>query len=232
MNTFSTEEALKIAFAVYRVNGGYIKETQYDIDGNVSFWGNKDAIRFMFALKAIGECSKNHWVPEQFKPIEITEADVAALESARKHFKRYTFLMIGDDLSQFQKDTFVAFSSEECTSKNVGFVAYVPAMIQREVHDIAYRRKLKNEFADSEIVLDKTVAGEIEIIKSLYIKEHSIYLYIAGVGNNIVVFTKDKKYEIGSKYFIDAKVKGHDVERETRLPMTKLNYVKLSYIEE
>jgi hypothetical protein len=230
MNTFSTEEALKIAFAVYRVNGGYIKETQYDIDGVVARWGNKDTIKFMAALKA--DSGKSYWVPENFTPIKITEADITALESARKHFKRYTFLMIGDDLSRFQKDTFVAFSSEECTVKNVGFIAYIPAMIEREVHDIAYRRRLKNEFADSEIVLSKTVAGEVEILKSLYLKEHSIYLYIAGVGKNLVVFTKDKKYEIGSKYFIDAKVKGHDVERETRLPMTKLNYVKLSYIEE
>ncbi len=227
-----TEEALKYAFAIYRINSGYIKETQYNSEGTVIRWGNKDAVKFMGALAAIQEGSKSHWVPEGFEPITITDEDLAALESARGHFKRYTFLMLGNDLNQFQKDTFAAFGSEECTSKNAGFIAYIPAMIEREVHDIAYRRRLKTEFAESKIILDKVVTGEVEILKSLYLKEHSIYLYIAGVGKNLVVFTKDKKYEIGSKYSINAKVKGHDVERETRLPMTKINYVKLSYIEE
>jgi hypothetical protein len=233
MDTFSTDEALKLSFAIYRINKNYYKETVYDKDGNVSFWGNKDAIKFMFALKAISEGSKNHWVPEQFEPVEVTNEDVAALESARSHFKRYTFLMIGNDLSQFQRDTFAAFSSEECTPKNVGFVAYVPAMIQRELHDLAYRRRLKTDFVDSvHYNVDSSISGELEILRSFYLKDYNLYSYIAGVGGNLVHFNKDKKYEIGSKYSIRAKAKKHEIEYDTRLPMTKLNYVKLSYIEE
>ena len=233
MDTFSTEEALKLSFAIYRINKNYYKETVYDKDGNVSFWGNKDAIKFMFSLKEFGEGSKSYWVPEQFEPIEITEADVAALESARAHFKRYTFLMIGNDLNQFQRDTFAAFNSEECTPKNVGFIAYVPAMIQRELHDLAYRRRVKNDFADSVHYREgAAVDGELEILKHFYLKDYNLYSYIAGVGGNLVHFNKDKKYEIGSKYSIRAKAKKHEIEYDTRLPMTKLNYVKLSYIEE
>jgi len=55
----------------------------------------------------------------------------------------------------------------------------------------------------------------------------SAFLHFGAIGKDLVCFTKKEMYAIGETYEIVGRVKGVDKERDSGLPMTRLNYVKL-----
>lgn len=226
---FPIEKTLEFSFAAYRVNGGYVKTNGYDPAGRVFRFSNKEIIYYM---SNIASKENNTWIPDTFVPVEVTDEDRENVKELHKFFRRYTMLVFGDSLSQFQKDMYTAYSKEKVSSSDLGFIAYIPQFFKNESAELAYRKNLKDSYSDSQHLLTKTVEGVVEILKRIYLKDYAIYLYIAGIDGNLVNFTKPESIEVGSVYSIRAKVKATDVERETKLPMTKLNYVKLSMVEE
>lgn len=226
---FPIEKTLEFSFAAYRVNGGYVKTNGYDPAGRVFRFSNKEIIYYM---SSIASKENNTWIPDTFVPVEVTDEDRENVKELHKFFRRYTMLVFGDSLSQFQKDMYTAYSKEKVSSSDLGFIAYIPQFFKNESAELAYRKNLKDSYSDSQHLLTKTVEGVVEILKRIYLKDYAIYLYIAGIDGNLVNFTKPESIEVGSVYSIRAKVKATDVERETKLPMTKLNYVKLSMVEE
>lgn len=233
MTSYPVEQLLEIAFAAYRVNKGYVKQTSRFTEGKPTVWSNKELISYTAAETLRDKTSVPSWIPDDFKPIEVTDEDRAGVQEAHRFFRRYTMLILGDSLNQFQKDMFSAYSNTEVVSHNkIGFVAYIPAFIKNEGEEIAYKRRLKEDFSESQHLTTKLVNGQAEILKRIYLKEYGMYLYFAGVGKDLVSFTKQERYDIGAIYSIRAKVKNNDTERDSRLPMTKINYVKLNLIEE
>lgn len=228
-----TEYLLELAYAAYRVNNGYVKETQRFSESKPTIWSNRELVLFSASHYFPKEMdTSNEWLPSDFVPLVITDEDRAGVVDAHKHFRRYSFLILGDSLTQFQKDYFTVSCLEMGGRKDVGRLAYVPAFVNREIHDIAYKRRLKDEFTDSEHIQAKEVAGELEILKRIWIKDYATYMYFGNLCGNLVSFSKADMYNVGAMYMLRGRVRSHDRERETDLPMTKLNYVKLSLIEE
>ena len=228
--SYPTDKLLAYAYAIYRINGGYIKHTQRFSEDKPTRWANKEAVAFTAATEFVYSSPFQTWVPPEFTPIEVTDADLENVEKAKKHFRRYTLLSLGDDLSQFQKDIFASICKEENSPKQIGLLAYVPAFVEREMENIFYKRRLKDEFSDSEHIKEALVKQTVEIVKKVPMPNYDTNLYVGVVNGNLVSFTKSESLA-DTLYTINARAKGTDLERETRLPLTRLNYVKLKKLE-
>jgi|TARA_B100000927_G_C16431482_1_gene455760 hypothetical protein len=223
-----TKEVIELAYAAYRVNKGYEKLTRRHSESPPTF-ANKELI----ALTITSTYNPDQFVPEDFTPLVVTEADREAVETGTKHMRRYTLLAMGD-LPQFESDLFAAYSSNEIPIGRIGLLAYLPAFVDREVEAKVYKQRMKTEFADSAYIglaNDKLEPSEVEILKIIPLTNYDFgepaYLHFGAIGKDLVCFTKKEKFSIGQTYQIVGKIKGHDVERETKKPLTRLNYVKM-----
>ena len=225
---FPTQRLLELAYAAYRVNNGYAKDSAYDHEGTKKTFSNKEIVLY----SAIKEFSPKVYIPSDFVPVEVIEQDRENVKIALEHFKRYTMLSLGTDLNSFQRNVFSVISQDTVAIGKVGILAAVPTMIKNEKTESLYLRRLKKDFAESQHYnLKQTVSDRIEILKRIYLKEYGIYLYFAGMNENLIAFTKPVEYNPGEVYNLTGKVKSLEKERETGIKMTKLNYVKIKTIE-
>lgn len=234
MQEFLTDRVIKLAFAAYRVNNGYEKQTQRYSEGQPTRYSNKELVTFSayHYNKQNNEDQFQMWIPADFVPVKVTDEDLAAKATAEKHMRRYTMLALGN-LSDFESDIFTAFSSEKISQNRIGLLAYLPAFVERELKDKEYKGRLKNEFADSAAINLHVVEDEtVEILKMIPLHEYDMYLYFGAIGKDLVSFSKKDLLEIGDRYEIRARVKSHDKERESGLPMTRLNYIKLKKVKQ
>ena len=226
MTTYKTDYLIELAYAAYRVNNGYEKHTRRHTE-NPPTYSNKELV----AYTASAHNEKSPFIPEDFTPLEVTDADRAAVEEGKKHMRRYTMLAMGD-LPQFESDLFAAYSSDEMPIGRIGILAYLPAFIERQVKDKVYKQRIKTEFADSKhLVGDKIEPSEVEILKVIPLNSDWIaepaYMHFGAIGKDLVCFTLKQMYAVGDTYDIVARIKREDLERDTKTPMTRLNYVKL-----
>lgn len=216
---YPTQDLIHLAYAAYRTNKGYEKNTRRYSEGQPTTFSNKELI----AYTAHGE-----WKPEDFVALEVTDADREAKIAGDKHMRRYTMLAMGD-LPDFEADIFSAYSSEKMPIGRVGLIAYLPAFVERQVADKVYKQRLKTEFAES-AHLKSFEPSEVEILKVIPLNSafyEQAYMHFGAVGKDLVCFSVKQAYTVGETYDIVAKIKREDLERESGLPMTRLNYVKL-----
>lgn len=228
MTTYKTEYLVELAYAAFRVNKGYEKHTRRHSESPPTY-SNKELI----AYTASSQNEQSPFIPEDFTPLTVTKADKDAVEAGKKHMRRYTLLAMGD-LPQFESDLFAAYSSDELPIGRIGLVAYLPAFIERQVKDKVYKQRLKTEFAESSYLSgDRLEPSEIEILKiiplnsTIFADGDPAYMHFGAIGKDLVCFTKKEVYAVGETYEIVARIKGHDKERDSGLPLSRLNYVKL-----
>jgi len=219
---YDTQYLLELAFAAHRVNKGYEKNTRRYSEGQPTTFCNKELI----AYTAHGD-----WKPEDFVALEVTDADLKAKQAAAKHMRRYTMLAMGD-LPDFEKDLFSAYSSEKMNIGRVGLIAYLPQFVERELQNKLYKQRMKSEFAESSYITDNiTEAADVEILKVIPLTNYNFgepaYMHFGAIGKDLVCFTKKEMYAVGDTFELVGRIKGQDRERESGLPMTRLNYVKL-----
>lgn len=224
---YSTQALIELAYAAYRVNKGYEKQTRRYSEGQPTTFANKELIAFTIRSYDTAD----NWAPEDFVPLQVTEADKAAVAQGAKHMRRYTMLALGD-LPDFEKDLFAAYSSEKMPIGRVGLIAYLPAFIDRELDNKVYKQRMKTDFANSSHLSDNiTEAVDVEILKVIPLNNDWIaepaYMHFGAIGKDLVCFTKKEMYAVGDTFELVGRIKGQDRERESGLPMTRLNYVKL-----
>lgn len=231
---YPTEKLLEFAFAAYRVNKGYVKTTNRYSEDTPTQYSNKELIMYTAASQDsdANDSIFKIWIPADFFPVQVTDEDRAALADAHKHMRRYVMLSLGN-LTDFQQDIFTAYSSETMPINKPGLIAYLPEFVNRELQDKMYKERLKKEFADS-CYYESKIDGNVEILKVIkYTSEFTdtSYMHIGAVNGNLISFSRKEGFAVGQVYTITAKVKGKDKERETGLPLTKVNYVKLKKTE-
>src|SRR6056297_737072 len=96
MKDFPTEKVLELAFAAYRVNNGYVKQTQRFSEGKPTVWSNKELVTYSaYHYSRYSNSEFQMWIPEDFVALKVTDEDHAAKEAADKHMRRYTMLALG-----------------------------------------------------------------------------------------------------------------------------------------
>lgn len=234
---YPTQKLLELAFAAHRINGGYVKETRRYSEGNPTIFSNKEIVAYSAAYYYNKPAEENNvlktWIPADFVPVKVTEEDHDAKASADKHMRRYTLLAMGK-LSDFENDVYSAYCSEVMPITRVGLIAYLPEFVDRELQAKIYKQRLQTEFANSKHYTLDPVVGNCEILKVIRVTreyEEPFYMHFGAIDGNLVCFAKKEGFAEGLVYQISAKVKGQDKERETGLPMTRINYVKLRKTE-
>ncbi len=217
--TIPTQEALAYAFAAYRIRKGYQKHTQRYSEDKPTEHSNKEMLKMHF-----GEYKDKDFV--DFSPVA---EDYDSVDIARTHFKRYSMLLLGDDLNQFQRDVFHAVTKDEVPFNVIGLVAYVPALVKREVEEAKFKKLLRIDYRDSKHLGSpkEAVEGVIKFLSKFYSEQWESYNYIADLDGNLVSFMNKFEYDIGDRKRLTGKVKGHQKNRSFDVNETRLNYVKM-----
>jgi hypothetical protein len=221
---YSTQEAMAVAFAAYRINGNdYIKHLQrFSEENNPPVFPNKDLVKYHFARGA-------HWVPEDFTDFEPTAEDYDAVNDALAHFKNYTFKVLAGGLSSFQQDVLKAVSGDTVNSQQLGLVAYVPELVNRELKENAFKKLLRTEYHNSEHIGKEkdAIEGVFKVLNTNYSRKWESHNYVCDYMGNIVSFMKADVLEVGASYKFKAKVRNHTRNNLFDVNETRLNYVKV-----
>lgn len=220
---YNTHYLLSFAYAAYRVNGDYIKETKRPLDNETAVWSNKELVAYTIAKN-----NSERWVPESFKAVVVTDEDRELATKAINYVKRYTLKLMSDTLGGFQKDVFDTLSNEEAPAIKLSLICYVPKLIEKEMSDDSLRKQIRNEYQDSEYYpIDSKVTGSFKIFKKIFLKHYDIFLYTGAIEGNLVSFTSKHELDTTLSYNITAKSVKHQNCLETGYPQTKINYVKI-----
>jgi len=222
---YPTQEVLAVAVAAQRINGSYQKDVQRFSEDKPTRHSNKEMVKFHFAKQN----DVTYYIDKDFVDFDVTEEDYAEVENIRNHFKRYSMELLGNNLSQFQKDAYNLISKDTIEQSKLGIIAYVPELVKREQHENSVKKTIRVEYRDSQHIGKEkdAVEGVIKIIDKRYSAQWESNNYTAVLDGNLVSFMNKFDYEIGTMKRIKGKVKAHTKNRLFEANETRLNYVKL-----
>ena len=218
---YKTQDVLAVAFAAHKHNEGYVKDTyRFSEPVNETLFSNKDILKFQF---------RPEFRPDDFKPLRTTDEDYKDVDNALKHFRRYTFGVLSDKLSDFQKDVIDNVWSETVEWNKLGLMAYVPELVDREVKEVGLTKLLRTEYRDSVYIggIGEHVEGVCQILDSHYSAHYERWRYTADYMGNIISFWNKNEIPVGDRRKFKAKVKDHGKNRLFDVNDTNLNYVKI-----
>lgn len=221
--TIPLQDALAAAFAAYRVNGGYLKETQrHSETDKLTAFANKQLVKFHFA-------DSNTFIPPDFKDFTVVEEDYDGVDVAREHFKKYMLGVIGNSLTGFQKDVFEAMNADHIAESKLGLLSYVPELMKREVEESKLKKLIRMEYRDSKDIGTEgsEVEGVLKVLQKHYSEQWARWNYVADLNGDLVSFMNPYELYVGERRRIKAKVKSHGKNRLFEVCETRLNYVKL-----
>jgi len=222
LKTVSTQEALAVACAAQRINGGYVKDTRrFSEPDNKTQFANKEIVKFAY-----------HGDPD-FLPMDYvrpipTEEDYVQVAEIQKWMRRYVMLGLAD-LDDFKRDMVNAVSEDTVPQNNLGRVAFIPEFVKRDKHETGLTKEIRVEYRDSQYLGKEKdiVEGVFKILDKRYSSHWESYNYTAVMDGNLVSFMNKYEHEVGSMKRVKAKVKAQTQNKLFSANETRLNYVKL-----
>jgi len=206
---FTADQVWGCAAAAQRVNEGYFKEDQWDTA--------EAGVKIKTANKALVK----GWLRDEDYS-QITAADIAAGQTARNHFKSYTFLAIAGRLNEFQITAMQLAAKEEFTGRDIYDFAVISCLPSVAVRDVA-NSELKREIYTSEQLqgaVGDSIVGDITVISARFNPDYNKHKITARMGESFVDFWFGKELE-GT-----IRIKGK-VKTQRGNKTTQLNYVKI-----
>ena len=220
LRTVSTQEALAVACAAQRVNGGYVKDTRrFSEAENKTQFANKEIVKFSF---------KGDYAPNDFIRPTPTADDYIQVAEIHKWMKRYVLLGLGE-LDDFKRDMIESVSQDTVTFNNLGRVAFIPEFVKRDKHETGLTKEIRIEYRDSQYLGKEkdVVEGVIKILDKRYSSQWESYNYTAVMDGNLVSFMNKFEHNVGDMNRMKAKVKSHTKNKLFSANETRLNYVRL-----
>jgi len=206
---FTADQVWGCAAAAQRINEGYFKEDQWDTA--------EAGVKIKTANKALVK----GWLRNEDYS-QITAADIAAGQTARNHFKSYTFLAIAGRLNEFQTTAMQLAAKEEFTGRDIYDFAVISCLPSVAVRDVA-NSELKREIYTSEQLqgaVGDSIVGDITVISARFNPDYNKHKITARMGESFVDFWFGKELE-GT-----IRIKGK-VKTQRGNKTTQLNYVKI-----
>lgn len=223
--TFSVELILRLSCAAQRVNGTYLKVTEpiYTSDNVLAGYkfANKDLVRSML----LG----SHEGYGEFKPqlLNVINEDVEQVEDIRKYFKRLIFAAVEGE-NEFQMTVNQLLNTEEIELNKLGFLVCLPSVYDKDSTKTRVKKSLKEcEAGVIGSVDDELRDLDSEIVEVRKSKNFEAFNVVAIVDNKIVSWMTKNAPQVGPAVILKAKVKGFNENWLTKLPETRLNYVKV-----
>ena len=224
LKTLPTQEALAMAVAAQRINGGYIKDTRrFSEPDNKTQFSNKEIVKFAFYAE-----TKNNNLPSDYVRPTPTAEDYARVAEIHKWMKRYVMLGLGD-LDDFKRDMIESVSQDTVIYNNLGRVAYIPEFVKRDQHETGLKKEIRVEYRNSQYLGSSgdRVEGVVKILDKRYSSMWESYNYTAVMDGNLVSFMNKFDHAIGDMKQIKGKVKEKQVNKLFGANETRLNYVKI-----
>jgi hypothetical protein len=206
---FTADQVWGCAAAAQRINEGYFKEDQWDTA--------EAGVKIKTANKALVK----GWLRDEDYS-QITAADIAAGQTARNHFKSYTFLAIAGRLNEFQTTAMQLAAKEEFTGRDIYDFAVISCLPSVAVRDVA-NSELKREIYTSEQLqgeVGDSIVGDITVLTARFNPDYNKHKITARMGESFVDFWFGKELE-GT-----IRIKGK-VKTQRGNKTTQLNYVKI-----
>jgi hypothetical protein len=206
---FTADQVWGCAAAAQRINEGYFKEDQWDTA--------EAGVKIKTANKSLVK----GWLRDEDYS-QITAADIAAGQTARNHFKSYTFLAIAGRLNEFQTTAMQLAAKEEFTGRDIYDFAVISCLPSVAVRDVA-NSELKREIYTSEQLqgtVGDTIVGDITVLTARFNPDYNKHKITARMGESFVDFWFGKELE-GT-----IRIKGK-IKTQRGNKTTQLNYVKI-----
>jgi hypothetical protein len=209
---FTADQVWACAAAAQRINGGYFKEP---------LWSQVADLTEPKLLKQTNKALVKGWLRDEDYS-QITAADIAAGQTARNHFKSYTFLAIAGRLNEFQTTAMQLAAKEEFTGRDIYDFAVISCLPSVAVRDVA-NSELKREIYTSEQLqgaVGDTIVGDITVLTARFNPDYNKHKITARMGESFVDFWFGKELE-GT-----IRIKGK-IKTQRGNKTTQLNYVKI-----
>jgi len=222
LKTVPTQEALAMAVAAQRINGGYVKDTRrFSEPDNKTQFANKEIVKFAYH----GDPS---YLPTDYVRPVPTEEDYVQVAKIQKWMRRYVMLGLGD-LDDFKKDMIGAVVQDGVPVNNLGRVAFIPEFVKRDQHESGLKKEIRVEYRNSQYLGKEkdVVEGVVKILDKRYSQQWESFNYVAVIDGNLVSFMNKYEHAVGDMKRIKGKVKAQTQNKLFSANETRLNYVKL-----
>lgn len=219
-NTFSTHDMIALAYAVDRVNGGYVKFN--DLSSNKT--SNRDLL-----MDQIRKQEENPHANANVKTIEITKQDRVAAQNVELKLKHLVLNSIRGFSNTFEANMYQTVFSETVLRQNLPMISFVPEYVRRETEKRATTRTVVNNYSESQwIHKPNDVVGTVHLLRCIWLSNFEKYMYLAATASgNLIRFYIKEKFDVNTHLRITScKIKNHETDRETGMPTTVLNFVR------
>jgi hypothetical protein len=215
---YPTPLALAAACAAYRTNGDqYIK---YDVPSTI--WDQETQTQVPNPEKATA--NKNLVIKALANSEFITEADHEQAVILQRYYQGKLMAFLGETLTDFEIKMFTLATGEEVTSRDAGFIAYMPVHYAIKSAQEALVDRLQSCQRDYLAPPNERVETAIEVVRNIYSVKYSCRFITAITHDNKRVFfaySGQTHLSVLQKYSIKATVKRHDEDWVTVLGRVK-----------
>jgi hypothetical protein len=210
---FPTDDVFAAACAAFRINGAYLKDTVFDLKGEIVSYSNRTTL-----VRLLSE-----------NVDKITDEDRTQGKLVRQYYQGLTFKILGGKyLSSFDKSAMEFAGLEKIKDAlQVSVIASLPKCYLISKQRDEGNMKLQNAIEHIGNIGDRVTLG-IVVVKSIYSRNYNTY-YITAItdDNKAVLFSFSKEAKIGDKLKIKGTVKMHGEEYALNNKYTQLNRVKI-----
>ncbi|CAB4133387.1 hypothetical protein UFOVP257_167 [uncultured Caudovirales phage] len=222
MATISTKELAALAFAAFRFNKGFLKDsTKFDeaTETFVEVTPNKILMHNTVTNK------KDKLV------LAVTDEDRQQAESVINalHGDITLKLLMGKRVSDFVQNLNNAVSKESCTASDCGIVAWLPEMHDRITKEQSSKEQMFELGVTSEYIgtIDQKVTIDFTVINSRFLRDYDCYSVFGHDNNGNCVSFFTRKSDMAKDGKITGKVKSHKTDDyHNGAKVTTINYVK------
>jgi hypothetical protein len=207
---FTADHVWALAVVADRVNGGYLKESEW-LENAVPPCRGREANKLMV----------KQWLREGANP--TTEADIEQGREIRNYFNGFLLKQISGKINEFEQQALRIAQMDEFTGKHMlefAIVSCLPSVMIRDQSRNELAREVRASTQLQGAVGDK-IQGEIEIVKCYYSKDYDKYRVTAKLVDSFVDFWYNSNLEAGQKLTIKAKIKSVRGDNTTQLNFVK-----------
>lgn len=208
---FNADIVWGCAVAADRINGGYVKEQEWDYEQTPAVV-KRDANKMMV----------KKWLREADYS-QVTEQDIEQGKTVRSYFNGFLLKELAGKINDFERQALKIAQMDEFTNRAMlefAIVSCLPQTMRRDQARNDVAREIRQSTQLSGAVGD-TVQGEIEVIKCFYSQNYNKYRITAKLVDSFVDFWYNKNLDVGERMRIKGKIKA---QRDDNV--TQLNYVK------
>ena len=221
---YEEQKILELACAAQRVNNGYLKEVDivYTTDGVGMSYRYSNKTLMLVSTGAQDWVGENH--PGMLK---IIKSDVEFTEEIRQYYKRLAFSVMASPENSFQVEILQLLNTKMMPRAKFGFIACLPSTYLRDKSKTDVARQLRKiddgYIAEVGAVLDDK---DCELIEVKWSEKFECWSVMAIIDNRLATWFSKRQLLLGPCVLIKAKVKDHREHWQTKVPETRLNYVK------